>query len=101
MLSINFRFTTPELNYTGEACIQFDYYAYGEGVGALGVYLEEGGADWGDYNASEEVWGISGNQGEQWFFERIPVLINTTNTSVSELKSNQIKLKHSKDKKQY
>ena len=57
-----FRFTTPDLNYIGDLCVDFYYEAYGATVNQLTLYVQDGS----DYGNHTNLWQIVGQQGNVW-----------------------------------
>ena len=62
MFIVQFRFTTPDLNYTGDLCVDFFYEAYGATVNSLRLYVQNGS----NYVYHTSVWQVHGEQGNVW-----------------------------------
>jgi len=73
------RFTTQDLNYIGDICVEFYYEAYGATVNELVLYVQLGP----DYKNHTDIWQIHGEQGNVWKQQMQNVKATTLNTRVN------------------
>lgn len=72
-----FRFADDFLNgYIGEACLSLYYYMFGDQLGSLWIYLL-------DPDDSRVVFQVFGDQGEQWNYREISLMVNSSQSVVS------------------
>ena len=74
------RIETPQLGYTGSACMSFYYNMNGAGVGILEVYLMSG-------EQMTVLWRREGNQGLPWIHQFITLNLNSVTDKVSKKSS--------------
>lgn len=74
------RISSPELDITGDVCIEFAYHMYGSTIGKLAVYVNYlDGPD----PASKLIFEATGTQGNLWLMVRLTIMF-TGQTTVSD-----------------
>ncbi len=63
------RIVSGRLGYVGDICVEFWYHMYGDEMGTLTMYKQEGP----DYSPDlyDPRWTVSGNMGNRWIHEQL------------------------------